>query len=126
MNGRAIAGVLALNVAASLLIVAAAAWFLPLGERPIATVDIAALYRAKEGQVTARLLRRDATDTERAAALRDAAAFGEQLERLVARLPTDCRCLVFTRGALIGAGAGLRVADLTPQVQRQLGLEDAR
>ena len=57
---------------------------------------------------------------------RDAAAFGEQLERLVARLPTDCRCLVFTRGALIGAGAGLRVADLTPQVQRQLGLEDAR
>jgi hypothetical protein len=87
---------------------------------------MAALYRAKEGQVTAQLLRRDASDTDRAAALRDAAAFGEQIERLVASLPADCRCLVFTQGALIGSGAGGRITDLTPQLRRQLGLEESR
>ena len=45
---------------------------------------------------------------------------------LVARLPADCRCLVFTQGALIGSGAGSRIADLTPQLRRQLGLEESR
>ncbi len=99
---------------------------LPAGTSAIATVDIASLYRAKEGQVTAQLLRRDASDTDRAAALREAAAFGEQLDRLVARLPADCRCLVFIQGALIGSGAGSRIADLTPQLRRQLGLEETR
>ena len=99
---------------------AAASWLLPASGQRLATVDIASLYRAKEGQVTAQLLRRDASDTDRAAALREAAAFGEQLDRLVARLPADCRCLVFTQGALIGSGAGSRIADLTPQMRRQL------
>jgi hypothetical protein len=119
----AIAAVVALNAALSLLLVLAAAWLLPAGAPALATVDVAALYRAKERQVTAQLLRRDASDTERSAALREAAAFGEHLDRLVARLPTDCRCLVFTRGALIGSGAETRVTDLTPRLQRELGLE---
>jgi hypothetical protein len=132
--GRAGAGVsrselaliVGLNAALSLALVLAASWLLPASGQRFATVDIASLYRAKEGQVTAQLLRRDASDTDRAAALREAASFGEQLDRLVARLPADCRCLVFTQGALIGAGAGSRIADLTPQLRRQLGLEDSR
>ncbi len=110
----------------SLLVSASVAWMLPVGTSAIATVDIAALYRAKEAQVTAQLMRRDASDTDRAAALREAAAFGERLDRLVARLPADCRCLVFTQGALIGSGTGSRIADLTPQLRRQLGLEETR
>jgi len=118
--------IVGLNAALSLALVLAASWLLPASGQRLATVDIASLYRAKEGQVTAQLLRRDASDTDRAAALREAAAFGEQLDRLVARLPADCRCLVFTQGALIGSGAGSRVADLTPQLRRQLGLEDSR
>ncbi len=126
MSRAAIAAVLAASAAVSLLVSACVAWMLPAGTSAIATVDIASLYRAKEGQVTAQLLRRDASDTDRAAALREAAAFGEQLDRLVARLPADCRCLVFTQGALIGSGAGSRIADLTPQLRRQLGLEEAR
>jgi hypothetical protein len=117
---------LGLNAAISLVLVLAAFWLLPNTRPRIATVDMAALYRAKEGQVTAQLLRRDASDTDRAAALRDAAAFGEQIERLVANMPADCRCLVFTQGALIGSGAGSRITDLTPQLRRQLGLEDSR
>ena len=126
MSRAAIVAVLAASAAVSLLVSASVALILPAGTSAIATVDIASLYRAKEGQVTAQLLRRDATDTDRAAALREAAAFGEQLDRLVARLPADCRCLVFTQGALIGSGAGRRIADLTPQLRRQLGLEDSR
>ena len=126
MSRAAIVAVLAASAAVSLLVSASVALILPAGTSAIATVDIASLYRAKEGQVTAQLLRRDASDTDRAAALREAAAFGEQLDRLVARLPADCRCLVFTQGALIGSGTGSRIADLTPQLRRQLGLEEAR
>lgn len=126
MSRAAIVAVLAASAAVSLLVSASVALILPAGTSAIATVDIASLYRAKEGQVTAQLLRRDASDTDRAAALREAAAFGEQLDRLVARLPADCRCLVFTQGALIGSGAGRRIADLTPQLRRKLGLEEAR
>jgi hypothetical protein len=118
--------IVGLNAAVSLGLVLAASWLLPTSGHRIASVDIAALYRAKEGQVTAQLLRREASDTDRAAALREAATFGEQLDRLVARLPTDCRCLVFTQGALIGSGTGNRIADLTPQLRRQLGLEETR
>jgi hypothetical protein len=126
VSRAAIVAVLAASAAVSLLVSASVALILPAGTSAIATVDIASLYRAKEGQVTAQLLRRDASDTDRAAALREAAAFGEQLDRLVARLPADCRCLVFTQGALIGSGTGSRIADLTPQLRRQLGLEEAR
>ena len=126
MSRSTVALMLGLNAAISLVLVLAAFWLLPNTGPRIATVDMAALYRAKEGQVTAQLLRRDASDTDRASALREAAAFGEQIERLVASLPADCRCLVFTQGALIGSGAGSRITDLTPQLRRQLGLEDSR
>ena len=126
MSRSELALIVGLNAALSLALVLAASWLLPASGQRFATVDIASLYRAKEGQVTAQLLRRDASDTDRAAALREAAAFGEQLDWLVARLPADCRCLVFTQGALIGSGAGSRVADLTPQLRRQLGLEETR
>lgn len=126
MSRSELALIVGLNAALSLALVLAASWLLPASGQRLATVDIASLYRTKEGQVTAQLLRRDASDTDRAAALREAAAFGEQLDRLVARLPADCRCLVFTQGALIGSGAGSRIADFTPQLRRQLGLEDSR
>ena len=126
MNRGVIAAIVTVSATVSLLVSASVAWLLPAGTRAIATVDIAALYRAKEGQVTVQLLRRDASDTDRAAALREAAAFGEQLDRLVARLPADCRCMVFTRGALIGAGGGREIADLTPRLARELGLEASR
>ena len=126
MSRSGLALIVGLNAAVSVALVLAASWLLLPSGPHIATVDIAALYRAKEGQVTAQLLRWDASDTDRAAALREAAAFGEQLDRLVARLPADCRCLVFTQGALIGSGAGDRITDFTPQLRRQLGLEETR
>ncbi len=118
--------IVGLNAALSLGLVLAASWLMPPSVPRIATVDIAALYRAKEGQVTAQLLRREASDADRAAALREAAAFGDQLDRLVARLPADCRCLVFTQGALIGTGAGSQIVDLTAQLRQQLGLDETR
>ncbi len=126
MSRSELALIVGLNAALSFALVLAASWLLPPSGPHIAAVDIAALYRAKEAQVTAQLLRREASDTDRAAALRDAAAFGEQLDRLVARLPAECRCLVFTQGALIGSGAGGRITDFTPQLRRQLGLEETR
>jgi hypothetical protein len=62
--------IVGLNAALSVALVLAAAWLLPASGQRFATVDIASIYRAKEGQITAQLLRRDASDTDRAAALR--------------------------------------------------------
>lgn len=88
----------------------------------LGTLDIAALYQAKEAQVTAALLRSDASPTERALALQEAADFGLRLAERLALLPQECDCLVLNQAAVIGAGPELTVTDLTPSVRAALGL----
>ena len=70
MSRNELALIVGVNAALSLALVLAASWLLPGSGQRFATVDIASIYRAKEGQITAQLLRRDASDTDRAAALR--------------------------------------------------------
>jgi len=90
-------------------------------EKPtFGTLDVAELYRLKESQVAAMLVKRDIGDTERALAIQRAADFGGEVSRLIETLPTECACLVLTRGAVLGSGAQL--VDLTPDVRRRLGL----
>jgi hypothetical protein len=89
----------------------------------VGTLDIAALYQTKEAQVTAALLRSDATPTDRALALQEATDFGQRLAERLALLPRECDCLVLNQGAVIGAGDGLTVTDLTPSVRTALGLD---
>ena len=84
------------------------------------TLDVAELYRLKESQVAALLVKRDIGVTERAMAIQRAAAFGEEISKLIESLPAECACLVLTRGAVLGSGA--QIADLTPDVRRRLGL----
>ena len=95
------------------------AWIAPRAPR-LAVLDVNELYRLKEAQVTAALIKRDATDEERATALMRASTFGAEMSRLIESLPAECQCLVFARGALVGPGHAL--SDLTPEVRRRLGL----
>ena len=83
-------------------------------------LDVAELYRLKESQVAAMLVKRDTSDTERAMAIQRVAAFGGEVSKLIESLPEECGCLVLTRGAVLGSGAQL--IDLTPDVRRRLGL----
>ena len=86
----------------------------------IATLDIGELYRLKEAQIATLLVKREASDAERLAHLKQAADFATELTTVLKALPQECGCLVLARGALIGSIPPAR--DLTPDVRRRLGL----
>ena len=121
MTRRDAALLIAINTLLSALMLAPGALWMVQEQRPsFAVLDVAELYRVKERQVAAVLVKRDASDAERTAAIQRAAAFGSEVSTLIAALPAQCGCLVLTRGAVVGAGA--RLPDLTADVRRRLGL----
>jgi hypothetical protein len=116
------ARLIAINAAVSLAIVAGAALWMQHNQKPtFGTLDVAELYRLKEAQVAAVLVKRDSGDAERILAIQRAAIFGAELSKLIDTLPEECGCLVLVRGAVLGSGAQL--VDLTPAVRLRLGLE---
>ena len=121
MNARTVALLVGVNALVSAgLIALAQVWLAPERAPALAVVDVAELYRLKEAQVATLLVKRDASDEERAGALRRAADFGTEVTALFQALPDECRCVVLARGAVVGATPPLR--DLTPDARRRLGL----
>jgi hypothetical protein len=121
MTRRDAALLIAINTFVSLAMLGGvSAWLLRSQKPTFATLDVAELYRLKESQVAAVLVKRDIGDMERAMAIQRAAAFGGEVSKLIETLPEECGCLVLTRGAVLGSGADL--LDLTPDVRRRLGL----
>ena len=104
----------------AVLIGAYALWFAPPKVPVLAVLDVGELYRLKETQVATILVKRDASNEDRAQALKHAAAFGLEVTRLIESLPEECRCLILARGAVVGPAPQL--PDLTPEVRRRLGL----
>ena len=95
-------------------------WIAARSQIRVAVLDVGELYREKESRVAALLVNHQASQAERQSALDRATAFGAEVTALLGALPTECRCLVLSRGAVIGAPDHL--ADLTPDVRRRLGL----
>lgn len=104
----------------AVFVVGYALWFAPARVPLLAVLDVGELYRLKESQVAAVLVKRDSTDEDRALALKRASAFGPELTNLIQSLPEECRCLILARGAVVGPAPLL--PDLTPEVRRRLGL----
>ena len=121
MNHRAVALLLFANLLLSASIIGAyARWFAPSTSPTLAVLDVGELYRLKETQVATVLVKREASNEDRAQALKHAAAFGLEVTRLIESLPEECRCLILARGAVVGPAPQL--PDLTPEVRRRLGL----
>ena len=121
MNIRTVALLLFANLLLSTSIIGAyARWFAPSTSPTLAVLDVGELYRLKETQVATVLVKREASNEDRAQALKHAAAFGLEVTRLIESLPEECRCLILARGAVVGPAPQL--PDLTPEVRRRLGL----
>lgn len=121
MNSRTVALLVGANALVSAALIALVPlWLAPERAPALAVLDVAELYRLKELQVAAVLVKRDASDDERTGALRGAAGFGAEVSTLLQKLPDECRCTVLARGAVVGSAPLLR--DLTPDVRHRLGL----
>lgn len=120
MSRRAALAMVLANALVSAALVGAYALWREGVKPPIAALDVAELFRLKERQVTASLLKHGATEDERAAALMRAGAFGADIAEAIKGLPAECRCLILARGAIVGSEQAL--PDLTPVVRQRLGL----
>lgn len=101
-------------------LVAYALWFAPSRAPRFAVLDVGELYRLKETQIATLLVKHDASNEDRATALKRASRFGAEVTELIQSLPEECRCLIIARGAVVGPAP--LVPDLTPEVRRRLGL----
>ena len=122
MKARTVALLVGVNALLSIVLIALThLWFVEPRHSPtLAVLDVAELYRLKEAQVATVLVNGEASDAQRANALRHAASFGTEVSSLLQTLPSECRCIVLARGAVVGTASQL--PDLTPDVRRQLGL----
>lgn len=121
MSVRQSAALVALNALVTAALIAAyAAWSAPARTPAFAVLDVGEIYRAKENQVATVLVKRDASEEDRAAALRHAAMFGLEVAALIETLRDECGCLILARGAVVGPAT--RLPDFTPEVRRRLGL----
>ena len=88
MNARtALRLLLASALINAALLLAYAVWIAPPRAPRLATLDVGELYRLKETQVAAVLMKREAPDDERISALKRASAFVRKSHRSSRRCP---------------------------------------
>ena len=87
-----------------------------------AVVDVAELYSAKETEFSKIIGDPKATDADRVRAMENAQRFAKDLQTLIDTLPKECGCVVLNKAAVMSAGGGVGLIDLTPQARKAVGL----
>jgi hypothetical protein len=85
--------------------------------RTVGIVDLAAVFHDREAEFAA-LAAAARTDADRLQAVERAQAFGVRLERALADLAAECRCIVLVRSAVAGGTAD--AVDLTAALEARL------
>ena len=88
-------------------------WFAGTAGPRLAMLDVAEIYRLKESQFSALIMKPNASEADRAQAIELARAFGTDLAAMTRSLPRECGCLVLTKAAVVGSGSD--IPDLTPE-----------
>lgn len=116
---------IAVNVLVLVLALVAYDRYAQLRELRVAVVDVAAVYRWKEAQLTALLTDSGGDADARRNAPELAAAFARALPQALDDLVCECRCLLLSR-AVVVAGPPEHVAagveDLTVNLKQKLGM----
>lgn len=119
MNGKLIAASVLISLANSAALIAGYhVWNSARNHPRIAMLDVAEIYRLKESEFSALLMKPGASEADRTRAIELARTFGTELAALTLSLPAECNCLVLTKPAVVGGS----VPDLTPEVKRRFGL----
>lgn len=86
------------------------------GHGRFAVIDLAAVVRANQQKAVTLLADKGADQSSRAAALSQARDFGQQLDREVRELSTECGCVLLMREAVVAGD----LEDLTPALMSRL------
>ncbi len=85
--------------------------------RRLAVVDVAGVFRAKQGQFQTALVKAG-SDAERERVMAAARAFGQRLPVALDEVAHQCACLLLDKSVLLGAQ--VEVTDLTDELTRKV------
>jgi hypothetical protein len=109
--------VLALSVLMTVLVVAANNWYVKSRTPRLVTVDMRQVMQAKQRQVSDLLVKEGVTQETRSAAIRSAGDYAAKVDRVLAEIVEDCRCVVISRELVV---TGLALDDRTEELMARM------
>ena len=101
------------------MLVAVAAWFLPVHKQSFAVVDLPGIIEIEELTFTTTMMKANVNDNDRALAYETVKGFGPKLEAAIETVKRRCNCVLLTRGAYVGEAE----KDLTAELKQALGMD---
>ena len=101
------------------VVVAIAAWFLPVHKQSFAVVDLPGIIEIEELTFTTTMMKANVNDNDRAQAYETVKGFGPKLEAAIESVKKKCNCVLLTRGAYVGDAD----KDLTVELKQALGMD---
>ena len=109
--------VVAVAVLISAALIAGNNWLSARSAVRYAVVDVLEIYKEKEKEFSALILKPNASEAERARAVDLAQDFGKRLDAALKQLPTECGCVLLNRSAVVASNG---IKDYTDELKARL------
>ncbi|MEQ1515749.1 MAG: hypothetical protein ABL931_04580 [Usitatibacteraceae bacterium] len=109
--------VVAVAVLISAALIAGNNWLSARGAVRYAVVDVLDIYKDKEREFSALILKPNASEAERARAVDLAQDFGKRLDAALKQLPAECGCVLLNRSAVVASNG---IKDYTDELKALL------